>query len=167
MVRENFGLVHVYTGDGKGKTSASMGLAVRAIGQGFKVHIIQFMKGGAYTGEMIAALNFLPNIKFHQFGRHCIKDLKQMKLAGYDKGYRFYDKVRDDIQCGTCRWCFLNDDQQRKYIEDAFKMVLKVLEEEENDVLILDEINVAMQLGFLKTERVIEMINNKPKNRLS
>ena len=43
-------------------------------------------------------------------------------------------------------------------------MVLKVLEEEENDILILDEINVAMQLGFLKTERVIEMINNKPKN---
>ncbi len=68
MAKQNFGLIHVYTGNGKGKTSASIGLAVRAVGQGLKVHIIQFMKGGAYTGEMISALNFLPNIKFHQFG---------------------------------------------------------------------------------------------------
>ena len=58
---ERVGKVQVYTGDGKGKTTASLGLAMRAIGQGFKVFMIQFMKGGSYTGEYVAASNYLPN----------------------------------------------------------------------------------------------------------
>ncbi len=164
MAKQNFGLIHVYTGNGKGKTSASIGLAVRAVGQGLKVHIIQFMKGGAYTGEMISALNFLPNIKFHQFGRHCIKEIKQIKLLGFDKGHRFYDKVRDDIVCGECRFCFLNDEQQKKFVEEGFKMAQKVFKEEENDLVVLDEINVAMSMGFLDVQRVVELLKTKPPN---
>ena len=61
LAKDRLGLVHVYTGLGKGKTSASMGLVLRAIGQGLKVYIIQFLKGGAYTGELISAKNFLEN----------------------------------------------------------------------------------------------------------
>jgi cob(I)alamin adenosyltransferase len=45
------GIVQLYTGDSKGKTTAALGLALRAVGHGFKVCIIQFLKGGAYTGE--------------------------------------------------------------------------------------------------------------------
>lgn len=164
MVKENFGLIHVYTGNGKGKTSASIGLAVRAIGQGLKVHIIQFMKGGAYTGEMICALNFLPNVKFNQFGRHCIKEIKQMKLLGFDRGYRFYDKVREDIVCGECRFCFLNDDQQKKFVVEGFKLTQKVFDAAEVDLVVLDEINVALDLGFLEIDKVVELLKNKPKN---
>ena len=77
------GQVQVYTGDGKGKTTAALGLALRAIGQGFKVYIIQYMKGGAYTGEFISAKNYLPNIEMIQFGRPCIKQQKQMKIDGF------------------------------------------------------------------------------------
>ena len=97
MVESKLGLVQVYTGDGKGKTSAAMGLALRAIGQGLKVFIIQFMKGGAYTGEYISAKNFLPNNEFIQYGRGCVKEKKQLKLTGFDEGAHFFDHIREDI----------------------------------------------------------------------
>ena len=98
---KDLGLIHVYTGNGKGKTTASIGLAIRAIGQGYKVCMIQFMKGGQYTGEFISAKNYLPNFDIFQFGRGCIKQQKQMKLVGLNQGY--FDSVREDIECGPER----------------------------------------------------------------
>jgi len=62
------GLVHVYTGDGKGKTSAAFGSALRAVGRGLKVYIIQFIKGGFDYGELYIAER-LPNLKLTAFGR--------------------------------------------------------------------------------------------------
>src|SRR3989344_6068287 len=100
MSKENLGLIHVYTGDGKGKTTAAMGLALRAVGQGLRVYIIQFMKGGAYTGEFISIKNFLPNIEAAQFGKKCIRESKQAKLLCSKSDYHYYDYVRDDIKCG-------------------------------------------------------------------
>ena len=160
------GLIHVYTGEGKGKTTASLGLALRAVGQGFKVFMIQFMKGGAYTGEYIAAKNYLHNFEILQFGRPCIKQLKQMKIKGYTLGKtkpeEMYDVIREDIECGTCRYCFLNDDVQRDYIEEGFKKALEVVMGGNHDLIILDEINVALSLGFLNVELVLNLLANKP-----
>ena len=62
------GLVQVYTGNGKGKTTAALGLALRASGQGLKVYIVQFMKGWPFYGEL-EAVKHLPNITLRQFGR--------------------------------------------------------------------------------------------------
>ncbi len=62
------GLVQVYTGDGKGKTSAAFGLALRAIGRGLKVYIIQFIKGGFDYGELYI-VDRLPNLTLKAFGR--------------------------------------------------------------------------------------------------
>jgi cob(I)alamin adenosyltransferase len=160
------GQVQVYTGDGKGKTTAALGLAMRAIGQGFKVFIIQFMKGGAYTGEYISLKNYLPNVEILQFGRPCIKQQKQLKLGGYSqrKDKEIFDFVREEVECGTCRFCFLNDDVQRDYVEEAFKKALEVVLSGDYDMVILDEINVAMHLEMLNTELVLNLMANKPEH---
>jgi len=159
------GQVQVYTGEGKGKTTAALGLAMRAVGQGFKVFMIQFMKGGAYTGEYVSIKHYLPNMEILQFGRPCIKQQKQMKLSGFGErkiDKEIFDFVREDVECGPCRFCFLNDDVQRDYVEEAFKKALEVVLSGDYDLVILDEINVAMHLGFLDVELVMNMISNKP-----
>ncbi len=161
MSRKNLGLVHVYTGDGKGKTSAAMGAMLRAVGQGMRVFIIQFMKGGAYTGELISAKNFLPHVKFIQYGKPCIKEQKQMKLLGINTPYQYFDYVRDDIECGTCRWCFVNDMKQKEYCIEGMKKAWEVASSGEYDMVILDEVNVAVSLGFVKKEELIRLIKNK------
>ncbi|MBU0470230.1 MAG: cob(I)yrinic acid a,c-diamide adenosyltransferase [Nanoarchaeota archaeon] len=160
------GLVHVYTGEGKGKTTAALGLAMRAIGQGMKVSMIQFMKGGKYTGEYLAAKNYLPNFEVVQFGRPCIKQVKQLKLSGFSKNnsLNLFDATREDIECGECRYCFLNDDVQRDYVEEGFKKALEVVLSGEYDLVILDEVNLSMHLELLDIELMLNLIANKPKH---
>jgi len=163
LAKQHLGLVHVYSGLGKGKTSASMGLVLRAVGQGLKVYIIQFMKGGAYTGELISAKNFLPSVNFVQYGKPCVKEDKQIKLMGLDSGYTYFDYVRDNINCGDCRDCFLNDEEQKKFVEDAFQKAKKVTFSKDYDMVVLDEINLAVHLGFLNPEDVVRLIKDKHK----
>lgn len=156
------GLIHLYTGNGKGKTTAALGLTLRALGQGLKVFIIQFMKGGAYTGEYISAKNFLPNLAIEQYGRPCIKEQKQLKLKGFDPQNPLFDFIREEIECGDCRYCFLNDEIQKDYVEQAFKKAMEVVNEGKYHLVILDEINLALSYNFLETERVLALLKNKP-----
>ncbi|HHF42642.1 MAG TPA: cob(I)yrinic acid a,c-diamide adenosyltransferase [Candidatus Aminicenantes bacterium] len=158
------GQIHIYTGDGKGKTTAALGLALRALGQGLKVFIIQFMKGGAYTGEFISAKNFLPHLEIEQFGRPCIKEQKQLKLKGFDPDNPLFDFIREDIDCGDCRYCFLNDEIQKDYVEKAFQKAYEIINQGQHSLVILDEINLALSYGFLETERVIALLQNKPEH---
>ena len=97
-LENKLGLVQVFTGDGKGKTTSSLGLALRAIGQGFRVFMIQFLKSGD-TGELFAIKKYLPNMTIVQYGKEAIVD-KQAKVFEYDgqgdikpvgpKGGKFY-----------------------------------------------------------------------------
>jgi len=126
------GLVQVYTGDGKGKTSAAFGLALRAIGQDFKVYAIQFIKGGFDYGELHIA-DKLPNFKLAAFGRG--KFITDFSPRGEDA----------------------------KQAQEALKLAVKVVKEGEYDIVILDEVNVALNLKLIKLGDVLKLIKTKPK----
>lgn len=125
------GLVQIYTGSGKGKTTAALGLALRAAGAGLNVYILQFIKGKPYSE--LAALKNIKNIKIEQCGRGC----------------------------------FIKNKPQKADIEAAVKGVLKA---ETNilsgiyDVVILDEANIALNLGLISVKDIRDMIRNKPHN---
>jgi cob(I)alamin adenosyltransferase len=125
------GLVQVYTGDGKGKTSAAFGLALRAIGRGLRVYIIQFIKGGFDYGELYI-IDKLPNLTLKSFGRGKFITAKQ--------------PGQEDIELAN----------------DALKLAEKIVESGENDVVILDEINVAINLNLIDSKEVIRLIQTKP-----
>lgn len=153
---EKLGLVHVYTGNGKGKTSAAVGIALRAIGQGLRVAVIQFMKGGEYTGECIAAKNYIPNLEFQQFGKGCYKEKRQLKLLTART-----DNIREDIDCGKCRECFENDESQERHAQKALKRAMSLVKDSRYNLVILDEINVAESLGLIKESNVSWLLDNK------
>jgi cob(I)alamin adenosyltransferase len=127
------GLVQVYTGDGKGKTSAAFGAALRAIGRGLKVYIIQFIKGGFDYGELYV-VNKLPNLKLAAFGRG-----------------RFVTDV--SLQ-----------EEDVRLAKEAFELARKVVRSGEYDVVVLDEINVALNLKLVGIEETLRLIRNKPKH---
>lgn len=133
MSRLEKGLVQVYTGNGKGKTSAAFGLALRAVGRGLKVYIIQFIKGGFDYGELYV-VDKIPNLKLKAFGRG---KFVTEKPAG-----------KEDV----------------KLAEEAFNLAQEVVRSGEYDIVILDEINVAMNLKLIETDAVLELIRNKPKH---
>ncbi len=124
---KQLGLIQVYTGDGKGKTTASLGLAFRACGHGFRVCMIQFMKGSAEYGEVQAA-KLLPGFKLIQSGRVDFVDLADP------------------------------DPVDRRLAEDGWCLAKSVIESGEYDIVILDEINVALSCGLLDTAAVIAFL---------
>lgn len=131
MVRLEKGLVQVYTGNGKGKTSAAFGLALRAVGRGLKVFVIQFIKGGFDYGELYV-IGKLPNLELKAFGR----------------GKFILEKPpgKEDV----------------KLAEDALALAEKVVNDGEYDVVVLDEVNVALNLGLIRLDKVLELVKSKP-----
>ena len=123
-------MIQVYTGNGKGKTTASLGLALRAAGAGLKVYIGQFIKGKNYSE--LKALQKIKNIKVEQFGRGCfIKKTPQQK----------------DIELA------------KKGLEKIKRIVFQRI----YDVVILDEINVALYLKLLELKEVVGLMRRNPK----
>jgi len=162
------GLVHAYIGEGKGKTTAAVGLALRAVGQDVLVYMVQFMKGGKYTGELLATERFL-NGRFtiRQFGRGCIREDKQLKIAEFDKDQFLKIEpsyVRDDEPCGTCRYCFVNDTKQHQFCDDAYSHAKKILESGNYGLVILDELIYAVTFGMLPLEKALALIDAKPEH---
>lgn len=162
------GLVQAYIGEGKGKTTAAVGLALRAVGQNILVYMVQFMKGGRYTGELLAAERFLNGrFKIRQFGRGCIREDKQLKIAEFDDEHFLKLEpsfVRDDEPCGTCRYCFVNDTAQRRYCGDAYAHAKKVIESGDYGLVILDELIYAVTYGMLPLEQALDLIASKPEH---
>ncbi|HEY4715502.1 MAG TPA: cob(I)yrinic acid a,c-diamide adenosyltransferase [bacterium] len=126
------GYVQVYTGDGKGKTTAALGLAMRAVGHGFRVYMVQFMKGQIFYGELAAAGKLYPNFVIKQAGRpDFVNPEKPEKI---------------DI----------------KMAKNALKHSEKVVSSGKYDIVILDEINVAVKFNLLNVNDVLKLIKIKP-----
>ncbi|MFH1420654.1 MAG: cob(I)yrinic acid a,c-diamide adenosyltransferase [Candidatus Aenigmatarchaeota archaeon] len=147
-IRSKLGMIHVYTGDGKGKTSMALGVALRAAGHNLNVYIIQFLKGGGYCGEYLI-MDKLPSVYVKQFGQKCPWSKK---------------KIEGNFDCGSCRFCFsvYNDDKKR--CQEALEHATKILKDGRYDVVVLDEINVALSKKMIKTADVLAALKNKAKN---
>jgi len=126
------GLIQIYTGHGKGKTTAALGLALRAVGQGLKVLMIQFMKGKRPTGELLMAQRLSPDLQIKPMGRDGFIGPEGPAAKDMDLAKAALDEAR------------------------------KALNEKLCDVLILDEINVAVSMGLLSQKAVLDVIGCKP-----
>lgn len=128
------GLVIVYTGKGKGKTTAALGIALRAIGHGYKVGMIQFIKGEWYYGELTSSKRLEPEF--------------DMIAAG--KG--FVGIIDDDHPI----------EDHRKAAQEAIEIVKDKLISGKYDVMILDEINYAAKLSLISEQDIMNIISAKP-----
>jgi cob(I)alamin adenosyltransferase len=124
-------LIHVYTGSGKGKTTAALGLAMRAAGHGFTVYMIQFMKGKITYGELETAKR-IPNVTIKQVGRP-----------------DFVSKENPDPQ-------------DIALAQQGFEHAKEIISSQQYDIVILDEINVAMDFNLISTEEVITLLEERP-----
>lgn len=148
--KSHLGLVHVITGDGKGKTTSSLGLTLRAVGANLNVHIIQFLKAGL-TSEIHSIQKYLPSVSIIQYGVDAIKE-RQQKLE------QFQEK--------ESKWTFNPDQAEREAALQGFAHAKKVVESGEHDMLILDEINVALHKGLIPMEEIISLIKNNKNTEL-
>ncbi len=149
--REKLGLVHLITGDGKGKTTSSLGLALRAVGTGYKVHMIQFLKSGG-TGELYAAKH-LPDFTIEQFGVDAWKERQKTQTSLLDKD-------------ATGRFIFQPDQMEREAARQGFLQAQKTIRSGAYDVVILDEINCVLDKGLIPMSDVIELITNNGKTEI-
>ncbi len=126
------GLIQVYTGNGKGKTTAALGLAFRAAGHGLKVLVIQFMKGNINYGELESAKKLSPYLTIKQMGRET-----------------FVSKANPDPI-------------DMKLAKRGFSLAKKTIRNKEYDMVILDEINVAIDYGLIPLSDLLKLIDSKP-----
>ncbi len=130
------GYIQIYTGDGKGKTTASLGLALRALGHGWRVLIIQFTKGdkGTTYGEIASSDRFSDKLEVVQCGLDRVCYSHNLNIEDYKEAKRGWEIAKDAITSG-------------KY-----------------GLIILDEINICIDMGMLKLAEVKAALMNKPRN---
>jgi cob(I)alamin adenosyltransferase len=125
------GLVLVFTGDGKGKTTAALGLVLRTLGHGRGVAVVQFIKGGWQPGEALALKRFGDDLAWHALGE------------GFT--WETQDRERD-----------------RELVQQAWERSLEYLTDPMRQLVVLDEVNVALRLGYLELDQVLEGLERRP-----
>jgi cob(I)alamin adenosyltransferase len=131
--KPNQGLILVFTGTGKGKTTAAMGLALRAAGHGMKTLMIQFIKGSWHYGELDAAKRLAPHFEIRPLG----------------KGFVRFDRTGpapEDVRA----------------VQEAWEIFRQEMASGEYGMIILDEINNVMDYGFLPPDEVIRVLRARP-----
>jgi len=125
------GQIHIYTGNGKGKTTAALGISLRAICAGKKVFFGQFIKGMDYSE--LKAVDYLPRFEIHQFGRDCF----------------IYNKpTEEDILAA----------------KEGLKICGEILKNKDYDMVVLDELNVALYYKLFSVEEVIKILKGRADN---
>lgn len=130
------GLVIVYTGKGKGKTTAALGMALRAIGHNYKICMIQFIKGSWHYGEMSSSKKLEPEFELTAVGKGFVGILD--------------DKTPKEIH--------------QKIAKEAIEIAKEKILSEKYNIIILDEINYAVNLGLVELNDVLDLIKNKPQS---
>ena len=126
MIMEK-GLLYNFTGNGKGKTSAALGVVLRALGRGWKVAVLQFMKGGRETGERLFFRKYFPETFFEG--------------------------------CGLGRTCKPGD--HAGFAREGWKTAAELLKNFDGELLVLDELNVALLHGYLDLPEVIAALKER------
>ena len=134
VIMSEDGLVIVYTGKGKGKTTAALGMALRAIGYDHKVCMLQFIKGSWHYGEMDSSKKLEPNFE----------------LIAVGKGFV---GILDDNS---------SREEHEKYAAEALRICREKIFSEKYNVVILDEVNYAIDLGLIDVQAVTKIIKEKP-----
>lgn len=127
------GLIHIYTGNGKGKTTAALGLAVRARGHGLKVAYVYFHKDSRRWG----------------YGEHKILKKIGVDVFGFAKKHPHFYKKLDPFEV-------------RRECLRGLKFIGSLYAKKKYDMIVLDEINISLRDGFLKDEEVLNMMGRKP-----
>lgn len=126
------GYIQVYTGNGKGKTTASLGLTVRAAGHGLRSVIIQFMKGWIDYGELRGVEKLSPFVELHQAGRDTFVNRKNP------------------------------DPEDIRLAQEGWELAKTTILERKADIVVLDEINCAVDFGLLPVREVLDLLLKKP-----
>ncbi len=132
--KKHLGLIHVYTGEGKGKTTSALGVALRAVGHNLHVLIIQFIKGHKDYGEMLVQERLGPQLQIVQFGTPEPTDLDNPSAMDHYLAQQALDYAR------------------------------KAMVAQRPDILILDEINPALKAGLVEVKEVLDFLDNKHQN---
>jgi cob(I)alamin adenosyltransferase len=127
------GRIQVYTGDGKGKTTCALGLALRAVGHGFQVYMVQFMKGWETGEARVAAARLAPDMTLRPFGRPGLVNLRA--------------PAPEDLAL----------------IREAWALARQVILAGEHDLVILDEINLALAFDLLPRGEVYQVLRDRPR----
>jgi cob(I)alamin adenosyltransferase len=128
------GRLLIFTGDGKGKTTAALGMALRAVGHGQRVMLLQFIKANAYSGEL-AALKTFPGVELLQMGRGFLVPAEDPRF-----------------------------EEHRQAVDEALKKAVEILEVGKHQLIILDEICTAIKKNLLTEGQVIEAVSRRTGN---
>lgn len=137
------GLVQIYTGDGKGKTTAALGLCLRAVGQGLRACFIQFLKGEWDSGERRAALRLAPELEMYSFA-----------------SARWGDPAHAPE--GTPWWRLPPSEEDRRKAEEGLSFAREAVASGRYDIVVLDEAISAVRLGLLSLADVTDLVRTKP-----
>ena len=135
LFMDESGLTIVYTGKGKGKTTAALGIVLRATGHAKKICMIQFIKGSWHYGEMYSSKRLEPEFEMIAIGKGFVGIID-------DKSPK---------------------EEHEKIAREAIKISAEKIQSGKYDIVILDEINYAINLGLVKVEDVINLIKTKPR----